>query len=520
MTNQFREVPRAEIPRSSFDLSHGVKTTFNGGLLIPILAMDVVPGDTLNCSLTAFARLATPIKPIMDNMYMDTHFFAIPNRLIWDNWPKFCGERKNPGDSVDFTVPRIRSPDGGGYSAESLSDYLGIPIGINGLFHSALWHRAYNLCWNEWFRHQDLQSSVTVPTGDGPDDPTTYTLLRRGKRHDYFTSCLPWPQKGEAVSLPLGQAAPISGIGTTPSFSWGAGGQFTDTVGTRTWNASVSSGGVNIEGDQTGTGGSPQIFADLTQATATTINELRQAFQIQKLLERDARGGTRLIEIVKSHFGVHSPDLRATRPEYLGGGSTPVNVNPIQQTSETTQTTPQGNLAGVGTVALDGHGFTWSATEHCVILGLVSVRADLTYQQGLERQFSRQTRYDYYWPALSHIGEQAVLNKEIYAQGNAAPGVDDQVFGYQERFGEYRYKPSLVTGKFRSKANENLDVWHLSQNFAQLPVLNASFIEDKPPIERVIAVNTEPHFLFDGYFRMRAARPMPMYGVPGLIDHF
>lgn len=497
LVHQFSQVPKAEIQRSSFDRTHGVKTAFNAGDLIPILIDEALPGDTYNVNMTAFARMATPIHPIMDNLFMDTFFFAVPYRLVWDNWQKFNGEQTDPGDSTDFLVPQITA-DGGGFDEESIFDYMGVPTKVAGLKINALHNRAINLIWNEWFRDQNLQDSLEVYTDDGPDLETEYSILKRGKRHDYFTSCLPWPQKGDSIDLPLGTTAPV----------------LTDAAQTSYSTMYVDAGGeINPGATET----VDTLYADLSTATAATINQLRQAFQVQKLLERDARGGTRYIEIIKAHFGVTSPDARLQRPEYLGGSSTPVNITPIAQTSSTDATTPQGNLSAIGTTALRNNGFSKSFTEHNLIIGLVSVRADLNYQQGLNKMWSRQTRYDYYWPALSHIGEQAVLNKEIYADGSAN---DDLVFGYQERYAEYRYKPSTITGVMRSNHSVPLDAWHLAQEFGTLPVLDSDFIEEDPPIARVIAVNTEPHFIFDALIKMNCARPMPMYSTPGLIDHF
>lgn len=522
MTHQFSQVPKADIPRSTFNRSHGHKTTFDAGWLIPFFCDEALPGDTFNVNVAALARLATPIFPIMDNMVMETHFFSVPIRLIWDNWQKFNGEQDNPGDSTDFLVPQVTTA--AGYAEGSIYDYMGLPTKVAGLSHSAFHNRAINLIWNEWFRDENLQTRLEVPKDDGPDDEATYTLLKRGKRHDYFTSSLPWPQKGPGVQIPLGSTAPVYRTPLSPFFKAIQENTNADSAtGTVTVGAAgkLEVGGVGISINPQNVGGvDTGLYADMEEVTGATINSLRQAFQIQKIYERDARGGTRYTELIKAHFGVTSPDARLQRPEYLGGGRTPINVTPVPQTAPTGEyaTTPQGNLSAYGTAAMNSHGFTTSFTEHAVIVGFVSVNADLTYQQGLRRMWSRRTRFDFYWPALSHIGEQAVLQKEIFADG--IPANDDKVFGYQERYAEYRYFPSIITGLFRSNASASLDAWHLSQDFANAPVLDSTFIEENPPLDRVIAVPGEPHFLFDSYFSIKCARPMPVYGVPGLIDHF
>lgn len=525
MQHSFSQIPDANIQRSSFNRSHGLKTTFDAGYLVPVYVDEVLPGDTFNLQMAAFARLATPITPLMDNMYLDSFFFFVPTRLVWDNWEKFNGQQTDPGDSTDYEIP-IVSPVAA-FAENSLGDYFGLPVGAPfgavPIQYNVLPFRCYGLIWNEWFRDQNLQDSVVVDTGDGPDTTTNLSVLRRGKRHDYFTSALPWPQKGPAVELPLGSRANISGLGLLDTAS-GMGSQAnlneTGTTTGTTYTFAIgtnAASGVFARTTAAGPDATLDVYADLSSATAATINQLRQAFQIQRMYERDARGGTRYTEIIRSHFGVTSPDARLQRPEYLGGGSTPVNIHPVPQTSSTDATTPQGNLAAYGTAAVTkGHSFSKSFTEHGYIIGLVSVRADLTYQRNVNRMWSRSTRFDFYWPALSHLGEQAILNKEIYPQNAAA---DDEVFGYQERYAEYRYKPSLITGLFRSDVTGSLDYWHLAQDFDSLPLLNESFIVENPPIDRVIATPTEPHFLFDAYFALTTARPMPTYSVPGLIDH-
>jgi len=519
----------ADIPRSSFDLSHGLKTTFNASDLVPILSLEVLPGDTINLRASLFGRMSTPVKPVLDNLFLETFFFYTPWRQVWPSFTKMMGEQDAPGDSIDYSVPKIVSVTP--TSELDLYDYMGIPPGTQGSNtpFSALPFRCYNKIFNFWFRDENLVDPVVEPIVDA--DATslaTFQIKQRRKRRDYITSCLPFPQKGPDTFVNLGGDAPIKGIGYRDSTQQvGSAGvtmrETGDVSRTVDFASNLDTYPAYIEVDGATIGDRfPQIYADLQNATGISINDLRESIQIQRLLERDARGGTRYPEILRSHFQVSDPGLLVhQRPLFLGGGSSRININPVQQTYPTVEAgdaTPQGNLAAYGTVSGSNHGFTASFTEHGHILGLVNVRADLTYQQGIERYFNRTTRFDFYWPALSHLGEQEVKNVEVMVSND--PTIDQGTFGYMPRYDEYRFKQSQITGLFRSEASASLDVWHLAQDFATLPVLGESFITDNVPMDRILAVPSEPDFLLDVWFRIKAARPLPMYGTPGLMDHF
>lgn len=536
-----------DMSRSKFPRHSSVKFSFNVGDVVPFYVDEVLPGDTFNVKTSKVVRMQSLLTPIMDNIYLDYYFFFVPNRIVWDHWRELNGENRESAwaQTTEYEVPQVTAP-AGGWNVGTIADYMGIPTGVANISVNAMPFRAYAMICDEWFRDENLVDPLYIPKGDAVTagvntriNPSDYAAggqpFVAAKFHDYFTSALPSPQKGPDVGIGLTGDLQVYGDGNplhffngskTPAsgdyiFHFNSQGAAAGATVTADQNDRANSAGYvltkeMVDLNPTFTSG---LTATLSNATSVTINALRMAFQMQKLYEKDARGGTRYIEILKSHFGVTSPDSRMQRPEYLGGSRVPININQVVQTSETGSGTPQGNTAAYS-VTTDSHkDFTKSFVEHGFVIGVCVARYTHSYQQGIERFWSRKSRFDYYWPVFANIGEQAILNKEIYAQGTA---VDDEVFGYQEAWADYRYKPSRVSGEMRSAAAQSLDVWHLADEYTALPSLSAGWIqENKATVDRVLAVSEQnANQLFcDIYIENYTTRPMPVYSIPGLVDH-
>uniref|UniRef100_A0AAU8AXI9 Major capsid protein n=1 Tax=Dulem virus 162 TaxID=3145639 RepID=A0AAU8AXI9_9VIRU len=556
--SHFSTLPKVDISRSTFDRSSSLKTSFNVGQIVPFFIDEVLPGDTFDVATSKVVRMPSLITPIMDNIYLDTYYFFVPNRLVWSHWREFNGENTQSAwiPTTEYEVPQLTAPSGG-WNVGTIADYFGVPTGVSSLSVNALPFRAYALIMNEWFRDENLSDPLSIPVNDatvaGVNTGTFVTDVAKGglpytaaKYHDYFTSCLPSPQKGPDVTISVAQPAnlPLKYLSTKYDVSSiGPHYKYLNRSGADSWSGSIyttslanpigevfkSNGLTNSQYPGGSSGSVPETVVPVVDnlwaiqdgnVNVTTINQLRMAFQVQKLYERDARGGTRYIEILKSHFGVTSPDARLQRPEYLGGNRLPITINQVLQQSATTEgSTPQGNPVGQSLTTDTHSDFKKSFVEHGFLIGVMVARYDHTYQQGLNRMWSRKDRFDYYWPVFANIGEQAVLNQEIYAQGNTK---DKEVFGYQEAWADYRYKPNCVTGEMRSQYAQSMDVWHLADDYNSLPHLSDSWIREDPAnVNRVLAVSDQnANQLFaDVYVQNRCTRPMPMYSIPGLIDH-